>query len=133
MVEMMWPDRRLIDLFGIEHPIVLSPMAGIGTVGLAASVCAAGGLGSIACAGLPPEAVANMVRELRTLTAKPFGLNFFCHAPAKADSASEQAWRERLSVYYRELGLQRDMPLPHRDLAPFNTACVTSSRTSGPP
>jgi len=23
----MWPDRRLIDLFKIEHPIVLAPMA----------------------------------------------------------------------------------------------------------
>jgi nitronate monooxygenase len=122
MVETMWPDRRLIDLFGIEHPIVLSPMATIGTIGLAASVCTAGGLGSIACAGLPPEAVANMVRELRTLTARPFSVNFFCHSPAKADSASEQAWRDRLSVYHRELGLECDMPLPHRDIAPFNAA-----------
>jgi hypothetical protein len=39
----MWPDRRLIDLFKIDHPIVLSPMAGLGPVGLAASVCDAGG------------------------------------------------------------------------------------------
>jgi nitronate monooxygenase len=45
----MWPDRRLIDLFKIEHPLVLSPMAGFGTIGLAASVCDAGGLGSIGC------------------------------------------------------------------------------------
>jgi nitronate monooxygenase len=118
----MWPDRRLIDLFGIEHPIVLSPMTGIGTADLAASVCAAGGLGSIAGAGQPPEAVAKMVREFRTLTNRPFSVNFFCHTPAKADSASEQAWRDRLSVYYRELGLQSDMPLPHRDIAPFNAA-----------
>jgi nitronate monooxygenase len=41
----MWPDRRLIDLFRIEHPLVLAPMAGFGTVELAASVCDAGGLG----------------------------------------------------------------------------------------
>jgi nitronate monooxygenase len=39
----MWPDRRLIDLLQIERPLVLAPMAGIGTVELAASVCAAGG------------------------------------------------------------------------------------------
>ena len=25
----MWPDRRLIDLFKIEFPIVLAPMAGV--------------------------------------------------------------------------------------------------------
>src|SRR5688500_1837952 len=24
----MWPDRRLLDLFKIEHPILLAPMAG---------------------------------------------------------------------------------------------------------
>jgi NAD(P)H-dependent flavin oxidoreductase YrpB (nitropropane dioxygenase family) len=28
----MWPNGCLIDLFKIEHPIVLSPMAGIGEV-----------------------------------------------------------------------------------------------------
>src|ERR1700755_2870296 len=106
MVATMWPDRRLTDLFGIEHAIVLSPMTGIGTADLAASVCAAGGLGSIAGAGQPPEAVAKMVRECRTLTNRPFSVNFFCHTPAKADSASEQVWRDRLSVYYRDIRLE---------------------------
>jgi len=24
----MWPDRRVIDLFGIEHPLILAPMTG---------------------------------------------------------------------------------------------------------
>jgi len=43
----MWPDRRLLELFEIEHPIVLAPMAGFGTVELAAAVADAGGLGSI--------------------------------------------------------------------------------------
>ena len=34
----MWSDRRLLELFEIEHPIVLAPMAGFGTVELAAAV-----------------------------------------------------------------------------------------------
>ena len=34
----MWPDRRLTDLLEIEHPLVLAPMAGFGTVELAAAV-----------------------------------------------------------------------------------------------
>ena len=37
----MWPERRLTELFEIEQPLVLAPM-GLGTVGLAASVCKAG-------------------------------------------------------------------------------------------
>src|SRR6516164_4281874 len=98
----MWPDRRLIDLLQIEHPIVLAPMAGIGTVELAASVCAGGG-GSIACAAMKPELVAKTIQALRGLTDKPINVNFFCHVQAKADADRERAWRERLSPYYREL------------------------------
>ncbi len=44
----MWPDRRIMELFGIEHPIVLAPMAGPGTAELAIAVAEAGGLGSLA-------------------------------------------------------------------------------------
>ena len=48
----MWPDRRLCDLLGIEHPIIQAPMAGSDTPALAAAVANAGGLGSIGCAFL---------------------------------------------------------------------------------
>jgi nitronate monooxygenase len=27
----MWPQRRLIELLQIEHPLILAPMAGLGT------------------------------------------------------------------------------------------------------
>jgi nitronate monooxygenase len=73
----MWPDRRLIDLFEIEHPLVLAPMTGLGTVGLAASVCDAGGLGSISCATMQPELAARTIQEFRALTSKPINVNFF--------------------------------------------------------
>ena len=45
-----WPDRRILDLFGIEHPILLGPMAGGGSPELAIAVGAAGGLASLPCA-----------------------------------------------------------------------------------
>ena len=99
----MWSNRRIVELFGIEHPIVLAPMAGLGTVDLAAAVSNAGGLGSIGCAIMAPEVIAKSVAELRRSTPKPINLNFFCHHPAKADAARERAWHEKLSFYYREL------------------------------
>jgi hypothetical protein len=34
----MWPQTRLTDLLQIEHPLILAPMAGIGTAKLAASI-----------------------------------------------------------------------------------------------
>jgi nitronate monooxygenase len=42
----MWRDRRILDLFGIELPIVLAPMAGPGSVELTIAVSNADGLGS---------------------------------------------------------------------------------------
>src|SRR5882757_9709240 len=118
---MMWPDRRLIELLGIEHPIVLAPMAGFATAELAVSVCNAGGLGSVGCATLKPEAATKAIEELRQVARRPINANFFCHAPAKADAGREQAWRARLSPYYRELEID-ETPLPRLDLAPFGEA-----------
>jgi hypothetical protein len=34
----MWPNRRVIDLLKIEHPLISAPMAGVSTVKLAAAV-----------------------------------------------------------------------------------------------
>ena len=100
----MWPNRRLIDLLGMEHPIVQSPMAGFSTVELAAAVCDAGALGSIGCGPVSPEIAARTIRQLRGLTSKPINVNFFSHALADATSGQQQVWRDRLSPYYRELG-----------------------------
>jgi nitronate monooxygenase len=121
----MWSNRRVVELFGIEHPIVLAPMTGLGTVELAAAVSNAGGLGSIGCAIMAPELIAKSVAELRRSTPKPINLNFFCHHPAKADAARERAWHEKLSCYYRELGIEAATLAPRFDLAPFGEgACA---------
>jgi nitronate monooxygenase len=118
----MWPDRRLQDLFKIEHPLVLAPMAGFGTVGLAVAVCEAGGLGSIGCATMQPSLAAQTIQELQGLTSKPINLNFFCHAEAKVDAEREQAWHRRLLPYYRELGIKHEPPPSRLDIAPFGNA-----------
>ncbi len=120
----MWPDRRLIDVLQIEHPILLSPMAGFGTVDLAAAVCNAGGLGSIGCAVMEPELAAKTIRALRGLTDKPINVNFFCHVQAKTATDREEAWRGRLLPYYRELGIDPEIPEPRVDLPSFDdTRC----------
>ena len=118
----MWSDRRIVELFEIEHPIVQAPMAGLGTVELAAAVSNAGGLGSIGCAIMAPDLIVKSVAEFRRSTPKPVNLNFFCHDPAKADAARERAWHEKLSVYYRELGIEATALTARLDLAPFGDA-----------
>ena len=118
----MWPDRRLIDILQIEHPILLSPMAGLGTVDLAAAVCAAGGLGSIGCAVMEPESAAKAIHALRGLTDKPINVNFFCHVQAKSAADREEAWRDRLLPYYRELGIDPEIPMPQVNIPSFDDA-----------
>lgn len=130
--EVMWPDRRLIDLFKLEHPLVLAPMAGFGTVELAAAVCGAGGLGSIACAAMQPQIAANSIREFRKQTSKPLNLNFFCHAQAKIDSEREQAWHDRLASYYREFGIDHEQRPSRVDMAPFGDATCTVVESAKP-
>ncbi|MDE1147839.1 MAG: nitronate monooxygenase [Azospirillaceae bacterium] len=39
-----WPDRRILDLFGIETPIIQAPMAGATTPAMVTAVSNAGGL-----------------------------------------------------------------------------------------
>ncbi len=117
-----WPDRRLLDLLGIEHPIVLAPMAGPGTPELAAAVSNAGGLGSLGCAASSPSAIREAVGRLRTLTAGPVNLNFFCHREPMADARLDAAWRTRLAPFYRQFGLPQELSSPAVDLPPFGPA-----------
>jgi nitronate monooxygenase len=42
-----WHDRRILDLFGIDLPILQAPMAGVSTPEMAIAVSEAGGLGEI--------------------------------------------------------------------------------------
>jgi nitronate monooxygenase len=118
----MWPDRRLIDLFKIEVPIVLAPMAGAMDWELVAAVSGAGGLGSLPCAMLGPAQLREQVEKIRKQTAKPINVNFFCHTPPVPNNAREAAWRERLAPYYRELSIDPAAPVPTSNRAPFDAA-----------
>jgi nitronate monooxygenase len=101
----MWPDRRLLDLLNIEHPIIQAPLAGFQDWALAAAVSEAGGLGSLPCAMLSADKMREETGKIRARTRKPFNLNFFCHQPPRADNAREAAWRDRLAPYYKEFGI----------------------------
>src|SRR5260370_21203394 len=128
----MWPDRRLVDLLGIEHPLVLARMAGLGTVELAASVCAGGGLGSLGCVGLQPELVMQAVDKLRTLTSKPISTNFFCHSAAGADRAREANWRDRLPPHYKGLGPHPSLARGQSEILPVHDRLWTAVEQGNP-
>ena len=118
----MWPDRRLLDLLRIEHPIVQAPMAGAMDFELAAAAAEGGALGSLPCAMLSPDQVHEQVARIRARTLKPINLNFFCHTPPVPDDAREAAWRDRLAPYYRELGLDPAAAAKGPGRTPFDAA-----------
>ncbi len=120
-----WPDRRVLDLFGIELPIVLAPMAGPGTAALAIAVSEAGGLGSLPCAQLIAEEIRSALQTIRSRTSRPINVNFFCHTPPAHDEARDRAWRAALRPYYVELGLDPQAPLAPPSRKPFDSeACA---------
>jgi len=118
----MWPDSRLVKLLKIEHPIILAPMAGAMDADLVVEVSEAGGLGSLPCAMLTPELLRDQFANIRARTEKPVNINFFCHAPPILDNAREARWRDRLKHFYQELGIDRSVPVPSSNRAPFDAA-----------
>ncbi|MCD0415866.1 nitronate monooxygenase family protein [Rubrivivax sp. JA1024] len=118
----MWPDRRLLDLFAIECPILLAPMAGAMDAELAVAAARGGALASLPCAMLSPDKAREQVGIFRQQIAAPINLNFFCHRAVTPDAAREQVWRKRLTPYFTELGLDPAMPAPAASRAPFDAA-----------
>jgi nitronate monooxygenase len=118
----MWPDRRIIDLFGIEVPIIQAPMAGPCYADMAVAVSEAGGLGSLPTATFTPEQARAELQLIRQQTAKPINLNFFCHQAPVIDPAREANWRKRLAPYYAEFGIDPAGPIPTSNRMPFDDA-----------
>jgi nitronate monooxygenase len=118
----MWPDTRLLDLLGIEIPIIQAPMAGAVSSEMVIQVSEAGGLGSLPCAMLTPEQARNELGVIRQRTSRPINVNFFCHTPPRIDAAREACWKDRLKPYYDELGVDPDAPNPAAIRKPFDEA-----------
>ena len=118
----MWPDRRIIDLFKTEFPIVLAPMAGIMDAELVIAAAQGGALGSLPCAMISAEKAREQVNIIRQRVSAPVNLNFFCHKPVEADAKREAGWKARLAAYYKELGVDPSAPITAANRAPFDAA-----------
>jgi nitronate monooxygenase len=110
----------LQSLVGVELPIIQAPMAGVQGSALAVAVSNAGGLGSLPCALLSPDALRKELAAISAQTVKPFNVNFFCHTPRSPSSEREAAWRATLAPYYEEFGLDVSTIAQGGGRAPFN-------------
>jgi enoyl-[acyl-carrier protein] reductase II len=78
---------RITELFGIKYPIVLSGMSWISIPKMVAAVSNAGGLGILATGPLNSEATRAAIKEIRSLTDKPFGANATLLFPGASENA----------------------------------------------
>jgi nitronate monooxygenase len=97
--------RMILD--DLPLPIVLAPMAGGPTTpALAAAACEADALGFLAAGYLTPQQLEEQLRELRSRTSEPFGVNLFVPSTPSAP-ASYAAYAERVRAWAAE----HDLPV----------------------
>lgn len=86
-------------------------MAGTSTPALAAAVCEAGGLGSVAVGAVDAAAARAMIADLRSRTARLFNVNAFVHRKAERNAALEQAWIAVMGPLFDRFGAQAPQEL----------------------
>ncbi len=111
----------LQQLLGIDLPIIQAPMAGVQGSALAIAVSNAGGLGSLPCAMLAPDAIRRELTAIRAQTDKPINVNFFCHVPPIPEPQREVSWRTSLAPYYAEFGIDAEKIPAGPGRAPFSS------------
>src|SRR5476651_1315477 len=117
-----WPDTRILDLLGIELPIIQAPMANATSTSMVIAASQAGALGSMPAAALGIEPLREALTVIRQASSRPLNVNFFCHQPPAPDAERDLQWKHLLETYYRELGADFDAPTPVSNRAPFNNA-----------
>ena len=89
--------NRLTELLGIEYPVIQGGMSWVAEQNLASAVSQAGGLGIIAAGNAPSEWVREQIREVKSKTDKPFGLNIMLMNP-NADEIAKIVVEEGVPV-----------------------------------
>ena len=117
----------LTELVGVTHPIVQTGMGYVAGARLTAATSAAGGLGIIASATMSLEQLRTAIREVRSRTDAPFGVNLRADAGDAADRV-ELIIAERVRVASFALAPSRDMIARLRDAGVVTIPSVGARR-----
>ncbi len=106
-----WNRNRLAAKLGINYPIIQGPFGGFASQRLTAAVSNFGGLGSFGANALAPEAIKDVIAQIRSLTAKPFAMNLWVSTEDEgARTSDESAFNRSLAplvAHLDELGAPR--------------------------
>src|SRR5215469_9200417 len=94
-----WNQNRLTAKLGIDYPIIQGPLGGLASQRLTAAVSNFGGLVSFGALSLSPEAIKDVIAEIRSLTSKPFAMNLWVSMEDKgARTSDEKAFNRSLNA-----------------------------------
>ncbi len=108
----MTRSRQLVDLLGVDEPIVLGPFGGMSSVALTATVSRLGGLGSYGLYGYDAARIADTTAAIRAETDRPFALNVWLPTgdEVRPDVVDLASYLDALAPYFAEVGLPRPTP-----------------------
>jgi len=93
----------MTELLGIKHPIMLAAMAFISLPKLVAAVSNAGGIGMLNSVAYTPEQIKDVIKQVKSLTDKPFGVNATLIMPNARENI-EVALEEKVPIINFALG-----------------------------
>src|SRR6202040_44569 len=106
-----WNENRITEKLGIDYPIIQGPLGGLSSQKLTAAVSNFGGRGSFGAHGLAPEAIKDVIAEIRSLTSKPFAMNLWVSMEDEGARTSEESAFNRslapLAAHLAALGAPR--------------------------
>src|SRR5216683_984566 len=115
-----WNVNRLTAKLGIDYPIIQGPLGGLSSQKLTAAVSNFGGLGSFGAHGLAPEAIRDVIGEIRSLTSKPFAMNLWVSMEDESARTSDERAFNRslapLAVHLAALGAPRPIYKPYSQI-----------------
>ena len=95
----------ICEIFEIEHPIFLAGMGQVAYSQVCAAVSEAGGYGTLGMATETPEGIRQQMREVRSLTDKPFGVDLLAALPEQMMAAIDVIIEEGASSFIAGLGV----------------------------
>jgi nitronate monooxygenase len=112
-----WNGNRLTARLGIDYPVIQGPLGGLSSQKLTAAVSNFGGLGSFGAHGLTPEAIKEVIAEIRYLTSKPFAMNLWVSMEDEgARTSDENAFKRSLAPLATHIA---DLGAPHPTFKPY--------------
>lgn len=112
-----WSRNRLTAKLGIDYPLIQGPLGGLSSKRLTAAVSNFGGIGSFGAHGLMPEAIKDVIAQIRSLTSKPFAMNLWVSMEDEGARTLDESEFNRslasLTIHLAALGAPRPEYKPY--------------------